>query len=397
MADNTSDQGGFNFSIQDSYLGDTKILDVFGSDSVTSNSDDLEKINDTTSNQTTKTPPKTTQETTTKKPEEDKNKQLKDLLEDEGNDDKSKNPTKEEDNKGEDKQESFSPDILAKDLVDLGILTLNDGEEEISVKTAQDLLERFQQEKVKGANEIIDNFIGQFGEEYQNAFQAIYVKGVDPKEYFTTHNNIEKISELDLTKEGSQEYVIRQMLIKQGFDEEDIPKEIERISNQGDLELTAKRFHKVLLKEETTKLQQLEQNREAQKQREIQVKQEYARNVANVLQDKIKEKSFDGLPINPKLATELQDFLLVDKWKTNSGETLTDFDKTILDLKKPENHNKKVKFALLLKILEKDPTLSSIQKIGVSKKTEELFGNSRKIDSKDKQKESTEQSSRWFQ
>jgi hypothetical protein len=92
------------------------------------------------------------------------------------------------------------------------------------------------------------------------------------------------------------------------------------------------------------------------------------------LEEKLKTKEFDGIPLNPKLANELQDFLLVDKYKTNSGETLTDFDRTILELKRPENHAMKVKVALLLKILEKDPTLSTIQKTGISKKSNELFG-----------------------
>jgi hypothetical protein len=96
--------------------------------------------------------------------------------------------------------------------------------------------------------------------------------------------------------------------------------------------------------------------------------------VQTILQDKVKAKEFDGIPINPKLATELQDFLLVDKWKTPSGETLTDFDRAILDLKKPENHSQKVKIGLLLKMLEKDPTLSTIQRTGVTKKSNELFG-----------------------
>jgi hypothetical protein len=87
----------------------------------------------------------------------------------------------------------------------------------------------------------------------------------------------------------------------------------------------------------------------------------------------LKTKEFDGIPLNPKLASELQDFLLVDKYKTPSGETLTDFDKTILELKRPENHAMKVKLGLLLKILEKDPTLSTIQRTGVTKKSTQLF------------------------
>ena len=35
---------------------------------------------------------------------------------------------------------------------------------------------------------MVNQFIGQFGEDYQQAFDAIYVKGVDPREYFTAYN-----------------------------------------------------------------------------------------------------------------------------------------------------------------------------------------------------------------
>ena len=45
-----------------------------------------------------------------------------------------------------------------------------------------------------------------------------------------------------------------------------------------------------------------------------------------------------------------------------------------MDLKRPENHAQKVKIGLLLKMLEKDPTLSTIQRTGVTKKSNELFG-----------------------
>jgi hypothetical protein len=43
-------------------------------------------------------------------------------------------------------------------------------------------------------------------------------------------------------------------------------------------------------------------------------------------------------------------------------------------MKRPENHAMKVKLGLLMKMLEKDPTLSTIQRTGVSKKTDQLFG-----------------------
>jgi hypothetical protein len=43
-------------------------------------------------------------------------------------------------------------------------------------------------------------------------------------------------------------------------------------------------------------------------------------------------------------------------------------------MKRPENHAMKVKLGLIMKMLEKDPTLSTIQKTGVTKKSNELFG-----------------------
>ncbi len=234
-------------------------------------------------------------------------------------------------------------------------------------------MEKFNSEKKKGAIEIVDNFIGQFGEDYQKAFDAIFVKGVSPKDYFGVYNNVVNFAELDLSNEDNQVRVIKQALTDQGFDDEDVTTEVERLRNYGDLETVASKHHKVLVKKEAVKLQQMEQQAEQQLQQKAMVRNQYIQNVQSVLQDKLKTKEFDGIPLNPKLASELQDFLLVDKYKTPSGETLTDFDKTILELKRPENHAMKVKLGLLLKILEKDPTLSTIQRTGVTKKSTQLF------------------------
>jgi hypothetical protein len=143
--------------------------------------------------------------------------------------------------------------------------------------------------------------------------------------------------------------------------------------NYADLESKAIKYHKVLVKKEALKLQQMEQKAEHELQQKTSLRNQYIQNVQQIVQDKLKNKEFDGIPLNPKLANELQDFLLTDKYKTTSGETLTDFDRTILELKRPENHAMKVKVALLLKILEKDPTLSTIQRSAVTKKSDQLF------------------------
>jgi len=278
---------------------------------------------------------------------------------------------KEEDEEEEGSSTQFS--ALANDLKTLGVFTQEEGEEEEPISTPEQFRDRFLAEKKKGAIEMVDNFIGQFGEDYQQAFDAIFVKGVDPREYFGAFNAISNFAELDLTDESNQERVMKQALADQGFDPEDITSEIERLKNYGDLESVSAKHHKVLIKKEATKLQEMETNSERELQSKNAIKNQYISNVQAILQDKLKERVFDGIPINPKLASELQDFLLVDKYKTKTGETLTDFDKAILDMKRPENHERKVKLALLLKIMEKDPNLSTIQRVGITKKSNALF------------------------
>jgi hypothetical protein len=262
---------------------------------------------------------------------------------------------------------------LANDLYKLGVFTSDDENHE-PVNTAEEFLERFNAEKKKGASEIVENFIGQFGEDYQEAFDAIFVKGVNPKDYFSVYNQVVNFAEMDLNDENNQVKIMKQTLTDQGFDPEDVETEIERLKNYGDLESVAAKHHKVLVKKEASKLQELENKSASELQQKAQIRNQYISNVQTILQEKVKSKEFDGIPINPKLAGELQDFLLVDKWKTPTGETLTDFDRAILDMKRPENHAMKVKLGLIMKMLEKDPTLSTIQKTGVTKKSNELFG-----------------------
>jgi hypothetical protein len=285
---------------------------------------------------------------------------------------------------------------LANDLFKLGVFNEDDDDEPIT--TPEQFLQKFEAEKKKGASEIVQNFIGQFGEDYQNAFDAIFVKGADPKEYFNTYNNVVGFAEMDLSQESNQIRIMKQALADQGFDPEDIDTEVERLQNYGDLESVAAKHHKVLVKKEAQKLNQLEAQAERELQQKQAVKNQYINNVQSILEDKLRTKEFDGIPLNPKLVNELQDFLLVDKWKTPSGETLSDFDRTILDLKRPENHAMKVKVGLILKILEKDPTLSTIQKSGVSKKTDQLFGEVARQVTKSKTSTSTPTNKNsWFQ
>lgn len=389
MADNLDTPSFGNFGIEDTMemgVGNTQLLDdLFSPETSTGDPDKLETIVKTADEPQAPKKPEVSKgkEVVQKLDGEETNSQdiLRNFLGDDDDDEETEEdvatPTpakakaEEED---EDDDVAESPFVsLSKDLFKLGVFTQDDDEEDAVIETPEQFLEKFNAEKKKGAIEIVDNFIGQFGEDYQKAFDAIFVKGVDPKDYFGVYNNVVNFAELDLSNEDNQVRVIKQALADQGFDSEDITTEVERLRNYGDLETVASKHHKVLVKKEAAKLQQMEQQSEQILQQKAMIRNQYIQNVQSVLQDKLKTKEFDGIPLNPKLASELQDFLLVDKYKTQSGETLTDFDKTILELKRPENHALKVKVGLLLKILEKDPTLSTIQRTGVTKKSTQLF------------------------
>jgi hypothetical protein len=427
MAENLDMPQMGNFSIQDTMdmgMGNQELLnDLLSPDSATSNPDDIQDIKDEPAPASTKKTTSKQPATSAPAPEDDKKDEapVKDiqsfLYGDEDDEDAeedeapatdkkpvAKDADNQEDSDEENDEEGDSApestfSSLSKDLFKLGVFTQGEDDEEEPITTAEEFLERFNAEKKKGAIEVVDNFIGQFGEDYQKAFDAIYVKGVSPKDYFGAYNQIQSFSEMDLSDESNQVAIIKQALTDQGFEPEDVTTEVERLKNYGDLETVAAKHHKVLIKKEASKLQQLEQDKQAQLQQQQAIKQQYLQNVNQVLQDKIKAKEFDGIPINPKLAGELQDFLVTDKYKTASGETLTDFDRTILELKRPENHATKVKLALIMKILEKDPTLSTIQKTGITKKSNELFGEVARQAQKSsvKSKPSARPTSSWFQ
>lgn len=418
MSDNSENSAFGNFGIEDTMemgMGNKELLEgLFSSETATAKPEDIESIEENNKKaEKAKKEAAEAAEKAKKTPEKKGTKKEEDLEEEEKEDPLEslfgKEEEKEEDDKSvvdkEDKEEKEeTPEIdenkfsaLSKDLFKLGVFTKEEGEEDVNISSPEAFLERFNIEGKKKAVEIVDTFLGQFGEDYQNAFDAIFVKGVNPKEYFGAYNNISDFSALDLAVETNQIMVIKQALQDQGMEPEEVTAEIERYKNYGDLETVAQRYHKLLVKNEATKLAQMEKESEQRLQQQAAVKTQYIKNVQTVLQDKLKNKEFDGIPINPKLAIELQDFLVTDKYKTPSGETLTEFDRTILDLKRPENHEKKVKLALLLKILEKDPTLSTIQKAGVSKKSEALFGELARHSGKTAVKEQkTSKPTSWF-
>jgi hypothetical protein len=289
---------------------------------------------------------------------------------------KSKDDKPKDDEKNQNVDNAIDFNSLSKDFFDLGLFSREEGEEgEEEISTAEKFLERMEYEKKKSAEKILDNFLSKFGEDYVDAFDAIFVKGVNPKEYFQTYNEALDYSSLDLSSEKNQELIVRKALQDEGYDEEDIDQKIEKLKDYHDLEDESKRVQKVVIKRQQQKLEEIKRNKEAELQREAEYKERYNNSVAKILNDKIKEKEFDGIPINPSIAKDVNDFITVDRWQLPDGKKLTDFDAFIINLDKPENFELKVKLATLVKIMQKDPSLNIIKNKAVTKEVNTLFKN----------------------
>lgn len=386
-----------NFGIEetlDTGTGDPNLIKSLLADesSETTDSDDLESIEEKIEEDDIKQKPdKAKKEVVTSEEEEDdiSGEELIDKFltsnedeEEEGEEQeegKKTDPIKKEEGEEEGEEVSKGENevdftALTNELFDLGVFQKGEDDEDLVIGSGKDLLDRFNLEKKKGAAQWLDNLLGQYGEDYQNAFEAIFVKGVNPKDYFDTYNEITDVANIDLTKDYNQKKVIKESLLAQEWEEEDIDEEVKRLEEIGDLEKVSARHQKVLVKRDVQKLKHKEKQAEQLIEQKQAIKNQYIKNVQSILQEKLKTKDFDGIPLNSQFANELNDFLLVDKWRNPmNGETLTDFDRTILELKKPENHEMKVKLAALYKMLEKDPTLSTIRRSAVSKESNKIF------------------------
>lgn len=263
---------------------------------------------------------------------------------------------------------------LGRDLLRLGVFQKNsedENEENLSFKSGEEFLERFNLEKKKGAVNILENFLSQFGEDYKKMFDAVFVNGVKPEEYLNSFTKIESIKSIDLTDESNQERVVRAYYKGLKWDDQKIENRLTKLKDYGDLEEEAKTYHQVLLDKETEAAAAKEQAEVAkkteEKNKELATKKSYQR----ILAEKFKEKEFDGLPLaTQKDVEDALEYLSEKKYKLASGELLSEFDKDLLELNRPENHELKVKLGLLLK---KKLDLTTIKKTAVSKKSDELF------------------------
>lgn len=278
--------------------------------------------------------------------------------------------TKDKEEKEEEVVEGNNYEEFSKDLFKLGIFTQQDNE--TPIKTGQDLLNRFQLEKQAGATQWIDDFIGRFGDDRKQLFEDIFINGVDPSEYIPVYNEVQNFDGLDLTVETNQEKVYREFYRRQGMDDDKIEKRLQKTKDYGDLETDAKDLIDHIVSQDKEKLEQMAVQKRAQLENQTRMDAEYKTGLQKHLNEALKNKEFKGIPVNEKKVREAFDFLYTPKYKTPSGQLLTDFDKFILESKKPENLDSR----LILTLLKLDNfDFKNIKKAAISEESKEIFNS----------------------
>jgi len=351
-----------DFGIEDTVdAGDKEVLNSFFGTSSSANPDDVisnDTDSSTTDKTTTKTPakPDPNKKPDSKKPEEKKDENTIEVdLEEEvlggdtEGDDKKVKPDEANTNTNNQQEDAKSTmAALAEEFVGMGIFALDEGETIDPTLAPEEFLKLYDRNQKRQINDTIENFLEKFGEDYKEMFDAVFVNGVDPRAYLQTFTKLQDIASLDMTQEASQEKVFKEYWRRQGFPEDKIEARLAKTKVNGDLEDDSTEFHKALVEQDSKDLEVKAEDAKRKNVEERRVKQEFAQNINKILVEKARDKDFEGIPVTDQIAKSAFEFLTQEKYKLPTGEPLTEFDKAILELRRPQNHSLKVKLALLL-------------------------------------------------
>lgn len=258
---------------------------------------------------------------------------------------------------------------LTNSLLAQGIFTLGDNEEAITIKNSQEFADRWKAQNQRGAHAIVENIVGQYGPEYTDAFNKIFVQGLDPYQYFTRSKEIDDFREMDIENEEVQKHIFRSYWKEQNISPERIEAKLTKEIDLDELKETAKELHGLMAAKADERLQKEAEESERRIKQQRQVQAQYANSIFDFLNEKVQAKDYDGIPVPVKTAEEVYDFMITPKY-TYQGREITEMEKFFMDMQKPENRALAVKFALLAK---SGFNTSSIEKKAISKQNNQLF------------------------
>lgn len=238
-------------------------------------------------------------------------------------------------------------EAFATDLFEKGILT-RDSEEEELPSTMEELMDKMSGEGEKIAIQRIESFASKHGDEYRDFFDAVFVDGVHPDEYFAKHKELTDFSSLDMTLEDNQVKVVETALRKQGLEPDQISKKIRSLKLNAELENDALMYQGALVKSQEKELITQREQSKLKLEQKAAAENYYKTTIQNLASEKLKGKDFDGVPITKEVASGAYKMLTEKRWKDpNTGYIFTDFDYAMRELDNPKNLATKFKLAAI--------------------------------------------------
>jgi hypothetical protein len=209
---------------------------------------------------------------------------------------------------------------LTQKLIEKGMLTPFEGEEDVSkysIKDFEELFESNEKEKTKKFEEqISSNFFEALPEELQVAAHYVANGGNDLKSLFRSLAQVEEMRELDPSEENGQEQIVRSYLHATNFGTADeIEEEIDAWKDRDELESKAKKFKpKLDAMQEQIVARQLQQQEHIRKQQQAQA-QHYTENIYRALEP----GELNGLKLDKKTQNTLFAGLTQANYPSMSG------------------------------------------------------------------------------
>lgn len=255
---------------------------------------------------------------------------------------------------------------LFKDLKNNGLFNHVDINEEDDL-TEEDFFELQKEDYEKEINSRIEEWVKELDNDAKD-FISFKRKGGRTEDFLNYLNKNKTIFlDGDLEDENYQDYLLRDKLQSEGWDDEEIEENLENLKNKGKkLQLAQKHYKKIsqeINKERENILRQQEQQQQLAKIREEEYKQELKENLNS-------NNNFKGFSINNKDKNKIFNFITERAYKTEDNVKLTGFQKSL-----NEAIRDKEKVVILSHLLMNDFDLSNFEKQVVTKKTKEIKNN----------------------
>lgn len=243
--------------------------------------------------------------------------------------------------------------------------------EGVEFKDSSDILNLIKNKGVTEAEQNIKDFFEQAGQDAYDAYQAVILEKVSPEEYFTKSAKVASFEDMDLEYEENQEKVLRQYFKNRGIEDEAINARIERLKNIDELHSESEFAKDELVKKEKSDIEIMVKRAKEEAAAKEQESKMFADSISAKIEDALKQKQFNGLPVTKQAADKAKDYLTTIKYRDKkTGDLYTELQYFLLDIQKPQNIDRLISLALME---GQGWSTKTIEKKAISKSSSESF------------------------